>query len=199
MTPVTVEDALQTVVSVLRESELQHEAMGDGAYVVQLPGEHRLKTTCWLTVSSHGLRIEAFVSRRPDENHERVYSYLLTRNSSMFAVAWSIDDSGDIYLTGRLPLAAVVPEVIDQVLGAVLEYADSTFDQILQLGFGTAIRKEWAWREKRGESMANLAAFKDFVRRTTQGESGEGESSEGKQSDADASETTSAESASAAS
>lgn len=173
MSPATVDDALPILVSVLRESELQHEAMGDGAYVVQLPGEHRLKTTCWLTLSPHGLRIEAFVSRRPDENHERVYSYLLTRNSSMFAVAWSIDDSGDIYLTGRLPLAAVVPEAIDQVLGSVLEYADGSFDQILQLGFGTAIRKEWAWREKRGESMANLAAFKDFVRRTTQGESGE--------------------------
>ena len=172
MSPATVDDALPILVSVLRESELQHEAMGDGAYVVQLPGEHRLKTTCWLTLSPHGLRIEAFVSRRPDENHERVYSYLLTRNSSMFAVAWSIDDSGDIYLTGRLPLAAVVPEAIDQVLGSVLEYADGSFDQILQLGFGTAIRKEWAWREKRGESMANLAAFKDFVRRTTQGESG---------------------------
>jgi hypothetical protein len=174
MSAPTAEDALQVVMSALRESELQHEAMGDGAYVVQLPGEHRLKTTCWLTVSPHGLRIEAFVSRRPDENHERVYSYLLTRNASMFAVAWSIDDSGDIYLTGRLPLAAVQPEVIDQVLGSVLEYADGSFDQILQLGFGTAIRKEWAWREKRGESMANLAAFKDFVRRTTQGGSEQG-------------------------
>lgn len=173
MSPVSVEDAQQVVVAALRDSDLQHEAMSDGAYVVQLPGEHRLKTTCWLTVSPHGLRIEAFVSRRPDENHERVYSYLLTRNSSMFAVAWSIDDNGDIYLSGRLPLAAVDPDVIDQVLGSVLEYADGTFDQILQLGFGTAIRKEWAWREKRGESLANLAAFKDFVRRTTQGEPGD--------------------------
>lgn len=181
MTPRTVEDALQVIAAALRESELQHEAMGDGAYVVQLPGEHRLKTTCWLTVSTHGLRIEAFVSRRPDENHERVYSYLLTRNSSMFAVAWSIDDNGDIYLSGRLPLAAVDPDVIDQVLGSVLEYSDGTFDQILQLGFGTAIRKEWAWREKRGESMANLAAFKDFVRRTTQGEAADGESPDGEQ------------------
>lgn len=163
----TPEGALQVVASVLRDSELQHEAMGEGAYVVQLPGEHRLKTTCWLTVSAHGLRIEAFVCRRPDENHERVYSYLLTRNSAMFAVAWSIDDNGDIYLSGRLPLAAVDPEVIDQVLGAVLEYSDGMFDQILQLGFGTAIRKEWAWRAKNGESMANLAAFRDFVMRTS--------------------------------
>jgi hypothetical protein len=163
---VTPEAAQQVVAAVLRDSELPHEAMGDGAYVVQLPGEHRLKTTCWLTVSNHGLRVEAFVSRRPDENHERVYSFLLTRNATMFAVAWSIDDHGDIYLSGRLPLAAVVPEVLDQVLGAVLEYSDGTFDQILQLGFGTAIRKEWAWRTKNGESLANLAAFKDFIQRT---------------------------------
>jgi hypothetical protein len=156
----------------LVESGLQYEKTDDESYVVQLPGEHRLKTSCWLQVGRHGLRIEAFVSRRPDENHERVYRYLLTRNASMFAVAWSIDDAGDIYLAGRLPLRTVDAEVIDQVLGSVLEYADSNFDTILQLGFGTAIRKEWAWRTKNGESLANLAAFKDFVERGTIYEAG---------------------------
>lgn len=149
----------------LADSGLPHERADDESYIVTLPGEHRLKTTCYLIVGRHGLRIEAFVCRKPDENHQQVYAYLLTRNSSMFAVSWSIDDNGDIYLSGRLPLRTVDAEVIDQVLGAVLQYADSNFDTILQLGFGTAIRKEWAWRTKRGESLANLAAFKDFVER----------------------------------
>ncbi|TAM92659.1 MAG: YbjN domain-containing protein, partial [Jatrophihabitans sp.] len=28
---------------------------------------------------------------------------------------------------------------------------------------GDAIRREWAWRVKRGESLANLQAFRDFA------------------------------------
>jgi len=86
--------------------------------------------------------------RKPDENAEQVYRYLLEHNARMYAVSWSIDDSGDIYLTGRLPLSAVSAEEIDRVLGAVLEYADGSFNTLLQLGFGSSIRREWAWRVK---------------------------------------------------
>ncbi|HXR72204.1 MAG TPA: YbjN domain-containing protein, partial [Actinocrinis sp.] len=44
-------------------------------------------------------------------------------------------------------------------LGSVLDAADSSFDSLLELGFAGSIRREWAWRLKRGESTANLAAF----------------------------------------
>jgi hypothetical protein len=40
-----------------------------------------------------------------------------------------------------------------------LEYSDGAFNTILELGFATAIRKEWDWRISRGESTANLEAF----------------------------------------
>ena len=132
-----------------------------GSLLQWLPGDAGRVTAREQPAEDHGEEGHA------DENHQQVYAYLLTRNSSMFGVAWSIDDNGDIYLSGRLPLRTVDAEVIDQVLGSVLQYADSNFDTILQLGFGTAIRKEWAWRTKRGESLANLAAFKDFVERGT--------------------------------
>ena len=33
----------------------------------------------------------------------------------------------------------------------------------LELGFASAIRREWAWRAKRGESLANLQAFARFA------------------------------------
>ena len=49
------------------------------------------------------------------------------------------------------------------MLGCVLTYADDTFDEALRIGFSTSIRKEWAWRAKRGESLANLAAFARFA------------------------------------
>lgn len=155
----------EAIESVVREQELQSERVGPDAFVVALPGERRLKTACWLTVGRHALEIEAFVMRKPDENHEQVYTFLLQRNVRMYAVAWAIDAAGDVYLTGRLPLAAVTPEEIDRVLGCVLEYADGTFNHLLELGFGSSIRREWAWRVKRGESLANLQAFADFAQR----------------------------------
>jgi hypothetical protein len=45
----------------------------------------------------------------------------------------------------------------------VLAYSDETFDEALKIGFGTAIRREWAWREKRGESLANLMPFRSLI------------------------------------
>ena len=66
----------------------------------------------------------------------------------MYGVAFAVDHIGDIYLDGRLPLAAVTPDEIDRLLGAVLTYADESFNTILELGFATSIRKEWEWRKQ---------------------------------------------------
>ena len=158
-------DIPELIESALRESSVEFEVVGDGQFVVNLPGTRRLKTACWLTVGNHALTIEAFVVRMPDENAEQVYRYLLEHNARMYVVAWSIDDNGDIYLTGRVPLSCVTAEEIDRILGAVLEYADGSFNPLLQLGFGSSIRREWDWRVKKGESLANLAAFADFAQR----------------------------------
>ena len=155
----------ETVETTLRESGLHYERSGPQQFVVNLPGTRRLKTACWLTIGDHAMSIEAFVMRQPDENAEQVYRYLLEHNARMYAVAWSVDDSGDVYLTGKLPLAAVTPDEIDRVLGAVLEYADGSFNALVQLGFGSSIRREWAWRVKNNESLANLAAFEEFAKR----------------------------------
>ena len=158
----TVHDVIE---SVLHDNDLQFERVDD-AFVVNLPGTRRLKTACWLRVGEHALSIEAFVVRKPDENVEQFYRYLLEHNARMYAVAWSIDSRGDVYLTGRVPLSSVSPAEIDRILGAVLEYADGSFNALLQLGFGSSIRREWAWRVKNGESLANLAAFADFAQRS---------------------------------
>ena len=64
--------------------------------------------------------------RKPDENHERVYQWLLQRNARMYAVSWAIDGAGDVYLAGRVPLSSSRAEEIDRMLGCVLEYADGS-------------------------------------------------------------------------
>lgn len=151
--------------SALREAGVAHEEPTAGTFVAVLPGERKLRTTCSLVVGAHSVSVNAFVARRPDENAEGVHRWLLERNRRSYAVAFALDHLGDIYLTGRLPLHAVTAEEVDRVLGTVLELADGSFDTILELGFATAIRREWRWRVSRGESTANLAAFAHLLER----------------------------------
>jgi hypothetical protein len=132
-------------------------------FVVELPGEKKLKTSVLLTVAPHGLRLEAFVCRKPDENHEGVYRWMLKRNRRLYGVAYTLDNSGDIYLVGRHAAESISDAELDRLLGQVLEAADGDFNVLLEIGFITSIRREWAWRVSRGESLNNLKAFEHLI------------------------------------
>lgn len=148
----------------LEESGLGYEAgVRPGEYVVQLPGEAKLFTTVSLLVSGQALSVTAFVVRRPDENHESFYRWLLTRNSRLPGIAFSLDRLGDVYLVGRLPVEGVTPQTLDRLLGALLATADESFNKLLALGFRASMQREWNWRVERGESTRNLAAFRDLL------------------------------------
>jgi hypothetical protein len=143
----------------LADLGVEYESPDAGSYLVTLPGQHKLKTVAWFIVGPHSLQIEAFYCRQPDENHAEFYRFLLEHNARMYGIHFALDPVGDVYLVGRLPLTATTPEEVDRLLGCVLSYADDTFDQALMIGFESAIKKEYAWRRKRGESLANLRAF----------------------------------------
>jgi hypothetical protein len=149
--------------AVLDDLGLSYESPAPGAFLVRLEGEHKLVTMTWLVAGDHSLQVEAFFCRQPDENHAAFYRFLLERNGRMYGVRFTLDPVGDVYLTGRLPLSAVSTADIDRLLGCVLSYSDDNFDAALELGFASAIRREWAWRAKRGESLANLRAFARFA------------------------------------
>ena len=155
-----------TLRGVFEDHDLEWQEITDGVFTVVLPGEKKLQTPCRFEVGSHALGVHAFVARHPDENHERVYRWLLERNLKMYGVAFAVDHLGDIYLDGRLPLSSVTPEEMDRLLGAVLSYADESFNTILELGFATSIRKEWEWRRSRGESTRNLEAFRGWLEKS---------------------------------
>lgn len=148
----------------LVDAEVDHtDGVRPGEVVVQLPGEHKLRTTVSLLLGDHSLSVSAFVVRHADENHEAVYRWLLERNARLRGVAFALDSLGDVYLVGRLPLEGVTADTVDQVLGAVLDTADSSFDELLALGFLASMRREWAWRLSRGESTRNLEAFRHLL------------------------------------
>jgi hypothetical protein len=158
-----VETASSAIESALIELGLPFENPRPGAYLIKLEGQHKLATMTWLVAGQHSLGVEAFFCRQPDENHAAFYRFLLERNGRMYGVRFTLDPVGDVYLTGRLPLSAVSTADIDRLLGCVLSYSDDNFDAALELGFASAIRREWAWRAERGESLANLRAFARFA------------------------------------
>ncbi|MFI5985343.1 YbjN domain-containing protein [Streptomyces sp. NPDC051555] len=153
----------EIIESTLDEAGLEWESPEPGSYVVKLPGTRKLSTTCSLKVGRHSLSVNAFVIRHPDENEPAVHRWLLERNLKLYGMSYAVDRLGDVYLTARLPLAVVTPVELDRVLGAVLEGADGAFNTLLELGFASSIRKEYAWRVSRGEPTHNLDAFKHLT------------------------------------
>ena len=152
-------DPVSALAAALASLDLSYESPQPGAYLVRLPGQHKLATMAWLIAGTHSLHVEAFFCRQPDENQAQFYRFLLERNARMYGVHFALDPVGDVYLVGRQPLSAISADEVDRLLGCVLSYADEAFDQALMLGFASAIKKEYAWRVRRGESLANLQAF----------------------------------------
>ncbi|MFF4910552.1 type III secretion system chaperone family protein [Streptomyces sp. NPDC001260] len=157
--------AAQIVETVLKDAELEWESPAPGNYVVQLPGTRKLKTTVSLLLGRHSLSLNAFVIRHPDENEPAFHRWLLERNLKLYGVSYAVDHLGDVYVTAKLPLSCVTPDEIDRLLGQVLEAADGSFNTLLELGFATAIRREYEWRVSRGESTRNLDAFTHLTER----------------------------------
>jgi hypothetical protein len=144
-----VSESLADVVrDALADREIEFDEARPGAFLCKLPGSHKLATMTWLVVQDFSLLVEAFFMRKPAENEGGTYKFLLGRNARTYAVHFSVDRLGDIFLTGRVPLAAVTTEEIDRVLGSVRTYADENFDPALQLGFAGAIERERTWRAK---------------------------------------------------
>ncbi|MEI2779035.1 MAG: YbjN domain-containing protein [Tetrasphaera sp.] len=152
------------VLATVQDMELEWEpGLRDGEIVISLPGEKKLKTVVSLLASDQTLLVSAFVIRNPDENHLEVYKALLRRNLRLPGMAYAIDKSGDVFVTGRVPARLVDAAYVDQLLGVVLEAADGPFNELLVMGFLTSMKKEWAWRVARGESLRNLEAFRSLL------------------------------------
>ncbi len=154
----------------LRSLGVDFVGHGPGEFLLTLPGERRHRTLVWLIVGRRELVVESFVCRKPDENHAEVYRYLLQRNAKLRSVSYSLDSSGDIHLVGRMGLAGLraadadaLSAELDTLVGVVLSASDEDFNQILQRGFASAIRREWAWRSSTGQSVKNLQAFRHLI------------------------------------
>ena len=117
-----------------------------------------------MSVGAHALTINAFVARRPDENHVEVYRWLLERNARMYALAFTIDARR--HLSGR-PRPAHLDRrrrgrpAARQRPGVRRRRVQPDPGARLRLGHPPRVRLAGL----RGESTANLAAFRGWLER----------------------------------
>ena len=155
--------SISEVTEFLRSQELQYELAGEKTVVVSLPGTNKQFVNVAMTIGDTIFKIESFVARNPDENHEAVYLWLLEQNRKLLVINYCVDHLGDIYLSGTLPIATVDLDQIDQLLGVMLQTSDNSFNILLELGFKSAIEREWAWRTSKGMDLSNLEAFRHLI------------------------------------
>src|SRR5699024_5410424 len=144
------------------ENDVAVDSVAASEIVVTLPGEKKLKTNVAISVFARTAHLQAFVIRHPDENSAEFNRWLLQKNLKPGPVTFAIDSLGDVYLRTSVPRQHLLDE-LDTLLGAMLAAADSSFNELLLIGFLTGMKKEWAWRVSRGESTRNLAAFEQVL------------------------------------
>jgi hypothetical protein len=93
-----------TIEEFLDSHDLEYERKDNNTFLLTLPGEKKLQTHCALVVGDHSLSINAFVIRRPDDNADQVHAWCMSKNASMYGIAFATNEVGDIFLVGRLPL-----------------------------------------------------------------------------------------------
>ena len=81
----------------LDSHDLNYEQKDENTYLITLPGDAKQQTHCALIIGDHSLSINAFVIRKPDENKDKVYEYLLNKNASMYSIAFAINELGEYY------------------------------------------------------------------------------------------------------
>ena len=142
--------AAEIVEAYLSDRDLRYERISDGAWAAQLRGEKKHSITVLLSVGERTLQIESFFIRRPAENHEDVYRMLLRANMRIYGVRFAIDDIGDVFLVGRLPIEAVTADELDRILGAILVTSDEMFMPTIEAGFASYLKRDLAWRAAQG-------------------------------------------------
>ena len=75
---------ISEVTDYLASHDLQFELAGERTVVVSLPGTNKQFVNVAMTIGDKLFKIESFVARNPDENHEAVYRWILEQNRKLF-------------------------------------------------------------------------------------------------------------------
>jgi hypothetical protein len=95
----------------------------------------REATTVWFTIGDHTLGFEAYLLPAPPHHAKAVYRHCLARSYRSWPAAVGIDRDGDLYVHGRMRLAALTATALDEVVAAVFETVELSFPTLVRLGY----------------------------------------------------------------
>ena len=128
-------DGSARVALLLEQIGADTERVGPRSFAVRVPSERRGAVAALVDVDERTLRADTFFMRAPDRDHEAVYRRILRKNLGPGRWRFALDDDGDLYLTLRVPLAALGASELDEILGELSVTVDESFDGIMRLGF----------------------------------------------------------------
>ncbi len=142
--------ARRAVTDALVGAGLPVTAVGPDRWLTRLEGERKRTIPVLLHLDERSLKLSALLAGHPDEQHGAVHRLLLHRNQRPAPVHFAIDDAGDLFLVGRVPLAALDERAVDELLGLVLAMTDDVVDRVLATGFASYLAAEQRWRAREG-------------------------------------------------
>ena len=110
----------------------------EGRWGLRMSQQVREATTVWFEIGEHTVGYEAYLSPRPPHRPADVYQLCLSRNRRSWPATISMDDRGDLYVTGRIPLTDLSRLRLEEAIGAVYLSVELTFRRILEIGFRSA-------------------------------------------------------------
>ena len=122
----------------LADIGVTHERVGRATWRVEVPCVDRRSITVGLAADERSLRLQAFLLRAPDRDHDAVHRRLLRKNMDLRATGpwrFALDEHGDVHVVAELALTADAVGGLDGVLGALASLVDATWAGLVRTGF----------------------------------------------------------------
>lgn len=108
---------------------------GTRRWVLRLAGEQKDFIAVWFTLGQRSLSVETYFMPAPEENHARLFEYLLRRNEAMIGFTFSIGVEEAVFLTAKVPVPWVDEAELDRLVGSAYMYTEHSFRTALRIGF----------------------------------------------------------------
>ena len=115
------------------------EESGERRWFVRVRGEAKDVFTIWFHLRQRTLHSETYVMPAPEENHARLYEYLLRQNPRLHGAAFGIGDEDAVFLTGQIGNDAVDDDELDRILGSLYAWVERFFTPALRIGFASRL------------------------------------------------------------
>ncbi|MGB6056850.1 MAG: YbjN domain-containing protein [Microthrixaceae bacterium] len=104
-------------------------------WVVRIEGEEKSFSAVWFHLGQRTLHVETYFMPAPEENHARLYEYLLRRGQKMSGFSFVIGLEDAVYLAGQIPVGWITDDELDRMLGSVYMYVEHSFRPAMRIGY----------------------------------------------------------------